>query len=214
MRLILVRHGESTANVEGIYSGWLDVRLTDKGVLQAKEIGEKISNIKIDKVYTSYLSRAIQSTYYILEQTDQLQVPVVKTWKLNGKHMGFLQGQQKALILSEYGGELANCWRVNYTVRPPKIDSESSYRGKGPKDILTESLADNYQRTVEVLDKILADSSEDATVLIVSHLHTIRCIMKYIEDISDEDIEQLIIPHGEIIDYHLIEESYYRKIGR
>lgn len=211
MKITFVRHGESTANIDQIYSGWLDVRLTKKGINQAREIGQLIKDDNYDIVYTSCLSRAIQTSYYILDSCDKLHINVEKTWKLNGRHMGFLQGCSKIDILEKFGKDKADYWRLNYTAKVPEIDPTSPFKGKGPDWITSESLEDNYQRTIQYYHDNIENVLRSKNVLVVAHLHTIRCFIKYIENISDKDIEKLIIPHGEIISYQSASDGFVNK---
>ncbi|EKB5511874.1 2,3-diphosphoglycerate-dependent phosphoglycerate mutase [Listeria monocytogenes] len=212
MKLILIRHGESKANKENIFTGWLDVDLSVNGEKEAHNAGKKLKNldISIDKVYTSVLKRAIKTTNIILDESDNSYLPVIKNWRLNERHYGALQGLNKTETAQKYGTEQVQIWRRSYKTRPPfsanssfdkkysNLDSKLLPRG--------ESLCDTLQRVIPMWqDQLALDIKNGQNVLIVAHGNSLRALIKYIEEIGDEEITHLNIPTGEIIIYDLDE---------
>lgn len=205
MKLILIRHGESTANKDNIFTGWLDVDLTPLGEKEAEKAGQKIAklNIPIDYAYTSLLKRAIKTTQIILEVIDDSFLPVKKTWRLNERHYGALQGLNKAEVAKEYGEEQVKIWRRSYGTRPPLLKSFPIEKKYQNLDIRTlpkgESLYDTLQRVLPFWEDQLAKGlKEEKNILVVAHGNSLRGLIKYIEKISDEDIVNLNIATGEI----------------
>ncbi|WP_099203425.1 2,3-diphosphoglycerate-dependent phosphoglycerate mutase [Miniphocaeibacter massiliensis] len=208
-KLVLVRHGQSKWNLENKFTGWVDVDLSEEGYKQAKEAGKKVkeANIEFDVAYTSVLQRAIKTCYLILEESRQLWIPEVKSWRLNERHYGALQGLNKKETAEKYGDEKVHEWRRSYDVLPPLQNAESEenlindrrYKNL-PKG--TVPLGENLKVTLERVipfweDEIAPALLDDKTVLVAAHGNSLRAILKHIEGISDDDIMGVEIPTGE-----------------
>lgn len=216
-KLVLVRHGESIWNLENKFTGWTDVALSDNGRKEAIYAGRlmKESGLSVDIAYTSYLKRAIETLWIILFELDCMWIPVKKTWKLNERHYGALQGLNKAEMTEKYGAEQVKQWRRAYDVRPPTLDiNDDRYPGKDrkyndiPKEELpvTESLSDTVLRFMPYWQKeILPSLKECKHVLISAHGNTLRALVKHLDNISDENISNLNIPTGAPLVYELDE---------
>ena len=214
-KLILCRHGQSEWNEKNLFTGWADVNLSEKGVEEATEAGEKVrdQNIGIDVVYTSLLRRAIETTHHILDKSDQLWVPVHKSWRLNERHYGALQGLNKDQAREEFGEEQVHIWRRSYDTRPPAATDEQreaylndpKYRDLDPRVMPdSESLKDTLDRVIPIwLDEISKCLLEDKTVLVSAHGNAIRALIKYLEDISDDEITGYEIKTGAPLVYEL-----------
>ena len=215
MRLVLVRHGESVWNKENRFTGWTDVDLSEKGVEEAKQAGVilKDAGFTFDLAYTSLLKRAIKTLWYILEATDLLWIPVQKSWRLNERHYGALQGLNKAEMAAKYGEEQVHIWRRSYSVRPPALTPEDErYPGREPKyaDLderqipWCESLQDTVARFLPYWQREIAPQiSAGRRVLIVAHGNSLRALVKHLEKIDDEAIADLNIPTGIPLVYEL-----------
>ena len=207
MMLVLVRHGESVWNLENKFTGWTDVDLSENGIKEAYDAGEKLkkSGIKFDVCYTSVLKRA-NHTLDIIKEVLSMDVPVFYDYRLNERHYGALQGLNKAETAKKYGDEQVRLWRRSYDVAPPALTKEDSrypgndskYKDLDDKDIpLCESLKDTCNRTVPYYEKVIKKSLEDGkNVLVVAHGNSLRSIRKHIDNISDVDIMALEIPTG------------------
>jgi 2,3-bisphosphoglycerate-dependent phosphoglycerate mutase len=207
-RLVLIRHGESTWNKENRFTGWTDVELSERGISEAIEAGKYLKkegfNFKV--AYTSYLTRAIRTLWLIQDQMDLLWIPVYKTWRLNEKHYGNLQGLNKAETVEKYGEEQVLIWRRSYDVRPPALDSEDPrhprfdprYRDLNPNDIpATEALQDTVERIVPYWkDEMEPSLRKHKEVIVAAHGNSLRGIVKYLKNISDSDIVGLNLPTG------------------
>ncbi|MDU5913331.1 2,3-diphosphoglycerate-dependent phosphoglycerate mutase [Anaerococcus rubeinfantis] len=214
-KLVFVRHGQSEWNLANKFTGWVDVNLSDKGVEEAKEAGRKIkeAGIKFDIAYTSILKRAIKTCNFALEYSDQMYVPVVKSWRLNERHYGALQGLNKKETAEKYGDEQVHIWRRSYDTLPPALSEEeanaqaSEDRFKEyPKDIIP--VAENLKVTLErclpfYTDNIAKDLIDGKTVLVAAHGNSLRAMAKHLEKISDDDIMDLEIPTGQPLVYEL-----------
>ena len=212
--LILLRHGQSLWNEQNLFTGWVDVRLTEKGRTEAARAGELIaqSGLTPDIVYTSVLSRAIQTANLALDAADLLWLPVKRSWRLNERHYGALQGLDKAETLAEYGAEQFQLWRRSFDVPPPPIDPENEYAqsddpryanidGAIPR---TESLSLVIERLLPYWEgEIKPDLAAGKTVLVTAHGNSLRGLVKHLEGISDEDIAALNIPTGIPLVYRL-----------
>ncbi|MCV7356746.1 phosphoglyceromutase [Mycolicibacterium fluoranthenivorans] len=211
--LILLRHGESQWNEKNLFTGWVDVDLTDKGRAQAVRGGELIAEQGVlpDVLYTSLLRRAIITANLALEAADRLWIPVHRDWRLNERHYGALQGLDKAETLAKYGEEQFMAWRRSYDTPPPPIEKGSEFSqdadpryadiGGGP---LTECLADVVARFVPYYEQaIVPDLLAGKTVLIVAHGNSLRALVKYLDGMSDADIVGLNIPTGIPLLYEL-----------
>lgn len=214
-KLVLVRHGESTANRDNEFTGWTDVPLTLKGVRQANRVGEvlKRHGLQFDVSFTSFLKRAIITDNIILEEIEQLWLPLHKAWQLNERHYGALRGLNKDYARQQYGANKVALWRRSYTVTPPLLEHVTPDRrypeGLEPRG---ESLKMASDRLVPYWhSKILPQIQQGKNVLIVAHGSSLRALVKYIEHISDEDIDGLEIDNGEPILYEY-EEGFSERI--
>lgn len=216
-KLVLVRHGESIWNLENKFTGWTDVALSDNGRKEAGHAGKllKEANFSFDIAYTSYLKRAIETLLLILSELDCMWIPVKKTWKLNERPYGALQGLNKAEMTEKYGAEQVKLWRRAYDVRPPALDiNDDRYPGKDRKykDIpkeelsLNESLSDTVHRFMPYWqNEIVPTLKEGKHVLILAHGNTLRSLVKHLDNISDEKTSNLNIPTGASLVYELDE---------
>ena len=215
VKLILVRHGESDWNEKNLFTGWVDVRLNEKGRKEAARAGQLIkeNDLKADVLYTSKLSRAIQTANIALDEADQLYLPVKRSWRLNERHYGALQGKDKAATLEKYGPEKFQTWRRSYDIPPPEIEDHSEFSQVNDlryKDVdssiipRTESLKLVIDRFLPYWhDEIAADLIQGKTVLVVAHGNSLRGLVKYLDHISDEEIPGLNIPTGIPLVYEL-----------
>ncbi|NMB49923.1 MAG: 2,3-diphosphoglycerate-dependent phosphoglycerate mutase [Bacteroidales bacterium] len=207
-KVVLVRHGESVWNKENRFTGWTDVDLSEKGMQEAHDAGKLLreEGYFFEKAYTSYLKRAIKTLNIILDVMDLDWIPVDKTWRLNEKHYGALQGLNKAEMAAKYGEEQVHIWRRSYDVAPPpllKDDPRSPfmdrrYKRVDEKDLpLTESLKDTVNRILPYWNEVILPSLRDYNEIIVAaHGNSLRGIVKHLKNISDEDIPQLNLPTG------------------
>lgn len=214
-KLVLLRHGQSEWNLANRFTGWVDVDLSEKGVEEAKEAGRKIkeAGIKFDLAHTSILKRAIKTCNYALEYSDQMYVPVDKSWRLNERHYGGLQGLNKDETRDKYGDEQVHIWRRSYDTLPPDLSEEeqekqfSDRRFKGmTKDLIpvSENLKITLERALPYyFDHIAPELLDGKTVLIAAHGNSIRALCKHLDNISDEDIMDLEIPTGKPLVYEL-----------
>jgi 2,3-bisphosphoglycerate-dependent phosphoglycerate mutase len=207
MELILLRHGESEWNAKNLFTGWVDVALSDKGVSEAKRGGEllKEKSLLPDVVHTSLLKRAIHTANYALAEMDRDWIPVRRSWRLNERHYGALQGKDKKATLEQYGEEQFQLWRRSFDVPPPPIEdgdkysqsSDPRYASLGADLPRTECLKDVVDRLIPYLtNEIAADMRKGLRTLVVAHGNSIRAIVKHIDCISDEEIAKLNIPTG------------------
>jgi 2,3-bisphosphoglycerate-dependent phosphoglycerate mutase len=207
MKLILLRHGESEWNAKNLFTGWVDVALSAKGIEEAKRGGLllKERNLLPDIVHTSLLRRAINTASLALDNCDRHWIPVKRSWRLNERHYGALQGKDKAATLKEYGEEQFQLWRRSFDVPPPAIDDNDQYsQSNDPryadlgKDLpKSECLKDVVDRMIPYLIGEIADDMRSGkTVLVTAHGNSIRAIVKHIDCISDEDIAAVNIPTG------------------
>lgn len=211
--LVLLRHGESEWNALNLFTGWVDVELTDKGRSEAVRGGELMAaeGLLPDVLYTSLLRRAISTANLALDAADRHWIPVIRDWRLNERHYGALQGLDKAETKAKYGDEQFMAWRRSYDTPPPPIakgsefsqDADPRYRaiGGGP---LTECLADVVDRFVPYFtETIVPDLAAGKTVLVAAHGNSLRALVKYLDGISDSDIVGLNIPTGIPLRYDL-----------
>jgi 2,3-bisphosphoglycerate-dependent phosphoglycerate mutase len=207
-RLVLLRHGESTWNKENRFTGWKDVDLSERGVNEAIEAGKllKQEGFQFRLAYTSYLTRAIRTLWLTLGEMDLLWIPVYKTWRLNEKHYGILQGLNKSEMAEKYGDEQVLIWRRSYDVPPPPMENDDPrhprfdhrYRDLKPSEIpSTESLKETVGRIVPYWkDDISKKLETEGEVLVAAHGNSLRGIVKYLKNISNEDIVGLNLPTG------------------
>lgn len=207
MKLILLRHGESQWNAKNLFTGWVDVELSTKGIEEAKRGGLllKESNLLPDIVHTSLLRRAINTASLALDNCDRHWIPVQRSWRLNERHYGALQGKDKAATLKEYGEEQFQLWRRSFDVPPPAIDDNNQYsQSNDPryanlgKDLpKSECLKDVVIRMIPYFtNEITDDLRSGKVVLVTAHGNSIRAIVKHIDGISDADIAGVNIPTG------------------
>lgn len=213
MKLILVRHGQSEWNQLNQFTGWEDVGLTEKGINEAKSAGHKLKDagIDFDLAYTSRLKRAIKTLYYILDETDRLWVDVTKTWRLNERHYGALQGLNKKETAEKYGDEQVHIWRRSYDVCPPAMAADQAakflvdprYANLAKDRIpLTENLKITLERVMPFYeDHIVPALLDDKNVLVAAHGNSLRALIKKIEGIADDEITSLEIATGVPIVY-------------
>ncbi|MFT8849298.1 MAG: 2,3-bisphosphoglycerate-dependent phosphoglycerate mutase [Leuconostoc pseudomesenteroides] len=217
-KLVLVRHGESTANRDNEFTGWTDVPLTAKGKTQAHQVGQVLSRyqLTLDNVYTSYLQRAIITAYIIMDEMQQAWVPINKTWRLNERHYGALRGLNKDSAREKYGVNHVALWRRSYTAIPPLLEQVNPNRRYSVNiEPRGESLKMASDRLIPYwTSNILPKLKAGQNVLMVAHGSTLRALIKYIEDISDDDIDGLEIGNGEPILYEYdtnFSERHYLK---
>lgn len=185
--LLMIRHGQSVYNLENLFTGWLDVPLSEQGIKEAKEAAEKLKNYKIDVAYTSKLKRAIDTLHFILEVNKNKDIPVVENAALNERNYGDLQGLNKAEVAMKYGDEQVHIWRRSYDIAPPD----------------GESLKDTLERAMPFFQEtIVPDLKKGLNVLIVAHGNSLRAIMKELDNISDDDIANLNLDTGKIYLYN------------
>ncbi len=213
--LILLRHGESDWNKENRFTGWTDVDLSEKGVQEAIAGGRQMKQdgYFFDVAYTSLLKRAIKTLNLALEQMDQLWLPVDKTWRLNERHYGALQGLNKAETAEKHGLEQTNIWRRSYDIPPPPLTPDDPrHPGKDPRYAslsadelpLTECLKDTVERFLPYWHETIAPALKDGQrVLVAAHGNSLRALVKYLDDVSDEEIVGLNIPTGIPLVYEL-----------
>lgn len=217
--LILLRHGESVWNAEYLFTGWVDVDLTDKGRAEATRGGELLAEAGIfpDVVHTSVLQRAIKTSQLALDACDRLWIPVVRNWRLNERHYGALQGKNKKETLEQYGEEQFMLWRRSYDVPPPPIDPNDKWAQTGdaryaalPPEALpaTECLSDVVERLMPYWQDVIVAEHLRAgmTVMVAAHGNSLRAMVKHLDGISDHDIASLNIPTGIPLVYRLDED--------
>lgn len=217
MFLVLVRHSESEWNRQNLFTGWEDVDLSEKGWQEARECGRLLKGTyDFDVCYTSYLKRAIHTLNAVLEEMDREWLPVEKSWRMNERHYGALQGLNKAETAAKYGEEQVTIWRRSYDVPPPPLDEEDprnprrleQYRNVADPSVLplSESLATTIDRVMPYYHKTIEhDIRAGKRVLIVSHGNSLRALVKYLDAISDEEIVGVNIPTGIPLVYRLDE---------
>ena len=213
--LVLLRHGESTWNKENRFTGWTDVDLSKAGVAEAHEAGRllRAEGFAFDVAYTSVLRRAIRTLWIALEELDQMWLPVVGSWRLNERHYGALQGLNKAETAAKFGNEQVRIWRRSYDIPPPPLaDDDERFPGRDPRYAgladaetpRTESLKETVARFLPFWETAIAPSLRDGRrVLVAAHGNSLRALVKYLDDISDDDIVGLNIPTGAPLAYDL-----------
>ena len=215
-KLVLIRHGESTWNLENRFTGWTDVDLTDTGVAQAKTAGQllKADGYDFDVCYISVLKRAIRTLWHALDEMDRTWLPVQKCWQLNERHYGALQGLNKGETAKKFGDEQVLVWRRSYDVPPPALDASDErsektdrrYAGNTENVPLTECLKDTVERVVPFWNDTVAPTiKRGERVVIAAHGNSIRALIKYLDDVSDDAIVNLNIPNGIPLVYELDE---------
>ena len=216
-KLILLRHGESEWNAKNLFTGWVDVELSEKGLVEAARGGQllKEANLLPDVLHTSLLKRAINTADIALKNCGRSGIPTKRSWRLNERHYGALQGKDKAATLKEYGEEQFQLWRRSFDVPPPAIADDDQYSQKNEEKYAhlgeqlpkTECLKDVVARVVPYLTgEITEDLKSGKTVLITAHGNSIRAIVKFLDAISDADIAGVNIPTGIPLLYELNEK--------
>ncbi len=217
-KVVLLRHGESTWNMENRFTGWTDVDLTDKGVAEARNSGKlmKEAGFEFDVAYVSVLKRALRTLWLALEEMDQLWIPWIKNWRLNERHYGALQGLNKAETAAKHGEDKVKMWRRSYDVPPPELEksdprfpgNQRMYSDVDVKEIpTTECLKDTVERFLPFWHDTIAPAiKEGKKVLIAAHGNSLRALVKYLDNMSDEEIISLNIPTGIPLVYELDED--------
>ncbi len=215
IKLVLVRHGQSMWNLENRFTGWTDVELSEQGIKEAKEAGKvlKEKGFNFDVAYTSVLKRANDTLGYILEELDEKNIPIKKSWRLNERHYGALQGLNKDETKEKYGAEQVLLWRRSTDVRPPALSKDDErYPGNDPKysDLkenelpTTENLIDTIKRVMEYWNSdIKKDLETGKRVIIAAHGNSLRGLIKYLDNMTDEEIIKLELQTGNPICYEL-----------
>ncbi len=225
-KVVLLRHGESEWNKENRFTGWKDVDLSEKGVIEAHEAGKtlKAGGFTFDIAFTSVLKRAIKTLWITLEELDQMWIPVIRSWRLNERHYGALQGLNKAETAEKYGDEQVLVWRRSYDTPPPALikDDErypghdNCYNELSENELpLTECLKDTVERFLPYWHDVIApEIKKGKKVVVAAHGNSLRALVKYLDDISEEQITKLNIPTGIPLVYELDEnlkptKNYY-----
>jgi 2,3-bisphosphoglycerate-dependent phosphoglycerate mutase len=214
-QLVLIRHGESTWNLENRFTGWADVDLTPKGTQQALAAGESLrkSGYEFDIAYTSVLRRAIRTLWHVQDTMDLMWLPVVHSWRLNERHYGALTGLNKAETATKYGDEQVHIWRRSYNIRPPLLETADErnpkndlrYSKLNSSDMpLGECLKDNVARVLPLWNESIAPALKAGKrILLVAHGNSIRSLIKYLDQMSDEAIMEVNVPNGIPLVYEL-----------
>lgn len=226
MTLVLLRHGESVWNKENLFTGWTDVELSEKGVSEAKAAGQtlKSEGFDFDICYTSYLKRAIHTLQLALDEMDRAWLPVEKSWKLNERHYGALQGLNKSETAEKYGEDQVKVWRRSYATCPPALEpsdernpaSQVQYRDVDPEDLpLTECLKDTVARAYPYFEEVIKPRMVAGDrVLIAAHGNSLRALVKMFDGMSDDEITGVNIPTGVPLvyefdgDFNIISKRY------
>ena len=218
IKLVLLRHGESTWNKENKFTGWTDVDLSEKGIIEAKEAGKllKKEGYVFDIGFTSVLKRAVRTLWIVLDEMDLMWIPIYNSWLLNERHYGALQGLNKSEMAAKFGEEQILIWRRSYDISPePLKKSDPRYPGNDPrykllaeKDLpLTESLKETVTRAIPYWKEAIAPSLKAGKrIIIAAHGNSLRALVKYLDNISDEEIVKLNIPTGIPLVYELTKE--------
>jgi 2,3-bisphosphoglycerate-dependent phosphoglycerate mutase len=215
VKLVLMRHGQSTWNLENLYTGWTDVDLSEQGVKEAHEGGRLLreGGYRFDMAYTSVLKRAIRTLWIALDELDQMYIPVINRWQLNERHYGALQGLNKAETAEKYGKEQVHLWRRSYDVPPPPLDNDDKrhprfdprYAGVAADELPTcESLELTLNRVIPLWDsEIVPRLKRGEKLLIAAHGNSLRALVKHLDNVSKDDIVELNIPTGIPLVYEL-----------
>ena len=214
-KLILVRHGQSTWNVDNLFTGWTDVDLSAQGQAEAAQAGRELlgARLAIDIAFTSVLKRAIRTLWIMLDEMDLMWIPVERSWRLNERHYGALQGLNKAQTVAQHGEAQVKIWRRSYDIAPPALGPddprhprrEPRYAGVDPEELpATESLADTLRRVQPFWHmRIAPELRAGRSVLVVAHGNSLRALVKMLDDIADGEISELNIPTGAPLLYEL-----------
>lgn len=219
-KVVLLRHGESEWNQKNLYSGWTDVDLSEKGIVEAHNAGKLLreGGYTFDMAFTSVLKRAIRTLWITLDEMDLMWIPVVNSWRLNERHYGALQGLNKAQTAEEFGEAQVKIWRRSYDIQPPALKKDDPrYPGHDPryKDLteseipLTECLKDTVNRFMPYWEKTIApEIKKGKKIIIAAHGNSLRALVKYLDHVSDEEIVELNIPTGIPLVYELDENLH------
>jgi len=214
-KIVLLRHGESEWNKENRFTGWTDVDLSEKGVVEAHNAGKAMlrAGFEFDMAFTSVLKRAIRTLWLSLDEMDRMWIPVINSWRLNERHYGALQGLNKAETAQKFGEEQVHIWRRSYDIRPPALSRDDErFPGKDPRYQslskselpLTECLKDTVERFLPYWhESIVPEIMAGKKILIAAHGNSLRALVKYLDNISDEEIPELNIPTGVPLVYEL-----------
>jgi 2,3-bisphosphoglycerate-dependent phosphoglycerate mutase len=215
IKLVLLRHGESTWNKENRFTGWTDVDLSEKGREEAKKAGQilKEQGYVFDIAYTSVLKRAIRTLWIVMDEMDLMWIPVIRSWRLNERHYGALQGLNKAETATKFGEQQVLIWRRSYDIQPPALTKNDErypghdprYQGLDPKDVpLTESLKDTVARFMPYWHEVLTPALKSGKkIIIAAHGNSLRALVKYLDNVSNSDIVGMNIPTGIPLVYEL-----------
>ena len=226
MKLVLIRHGESEWNKLNLFTGWTDVDLSEKGHQEAMNAGKllKAEGYDFDVCYTSLLKRAIHTLNHVLDEMDRNWLPVIKTYKLNERHYGALQGLNKSETAAKYGEEQVKIWRRSFDVKPPALDpsderapvNQAMFRNIPAEELpLSESLETTIERVVPYFESVIKkDMAEGKRVLIAAHGNSLRALVKYYDNLSDDEIIGVNIPTGSPLVYEFddnfnVTDHYY-----
>lgn len=230
MKLVLIRHGESEWNKLNLFTGWTDVDLSEKGHQEAINAGKllKAEGYDFDVCYTSLLKRAIHTLNHVLDEMDRNWLPVIKTYKLNERHYGALQGLNKSETAAKYGEEQVKIWRRSFDVKPPALDpsderapvNQAMFRNIPAEELsLSESLETTIERVVPYFESVIKkDMAEGKRVLIAAHGNSLRALVKYYDNLSDDEIIGVNIPTGSPLVYEFddnfnVTDHYYLGMG-
>ncbi len=217
-KLVLLRHGESEWNKANLFTGWTDVDLTDKGRSEAKSAGVLLQQdgYTFDIAFTSVLKRAIRTLWMVMDEMDLMWIPVIRDWRLNERHYGALQGLNKAETAEKYGAEQVKIWRRSYNIRPPALEeNDPRYPGHDPRYAslsaeelpAAECLKDTVDRFLPMWHEVIAPTIKAGKkVIITAHGNSLRALIKFLDNVSEEDIIPLNIPTGVPLVYELDED--------
>ena len=217
IKLVIIRHGQSIWNLENKFTGWTDVDLSENGIKEAKEAGKilKSKNYKFDVAYTSLLKRAQDTLKYILEELDETNIEIKESYKLNERHYGALQGLNKDETRKKYGDEQVKLWRRSMFIKPPALSldderypgNDIKYKDLNKEELpTTENLQDTINRVIDYWNSdIKKDLLNNKNVIIVAHGNSLRGLIKYLDNVSDEEIMNIELPTGRPICYELDE---------
>jgi 2,3-bisphosphoglycerate-dependent phosphoglycerate mutase len=214
-KIVLLRHGQSTWNLENRFTGWTDVDLSEVGIGEARQAGKLLreQGYDFDRVWTSVLKRAIRTAWLVLDEMDRMWLPMIPDWRLNERHYGSLQGLNKAEMASKFGEEQVRIWRRSYDTPPPPLEKSDPrypgkdlrYRGLKPEELpLTESLKETVARVLPCWHEVIAPAIRSGQrLLLAAHGNSLRALVKYLDNMSEKDIVELNIPTGIPLVYEL-----------
>lgn len=217
-KIVLLRHGESTWNLENRFTGWTDVDLSEKGLAEAKMAGQLLreGGYVFDLAFTSVLKRAIRTLWMTLDGMDQMYIPVINSWRLNERHYGALQGLNKAEMAKQYGEEQVHIWRRSYDIQPPALEKtdprfpgfDPRYKNLTPNYLpQTECLKDTVERFLPLWhERIVPEIQSGKRIIIAAHGNSLRALVKYLDNIPENEIVSLNIPTGVPLVYELTED--------